>query len=241
MRKTIIYWILITKLYVYMIFNFKKLEKAKKDNDTKKYDKISTKACNLYEDAIFNSTKSNFEVMGTEKIDLNETYLVVANHLGITDIASILKAFPKYIAFVSKKELSNIFLFSKWMRITGSIFMDRESIRASIPEVNVGIENLKNGISMCIFPEGTRSITKEIGEFKKGSFRLALKSGVKILPTVLVGTRSAYEDNGNKFCKGDIKVVFLDPIDINKLNSDEVDNLHVIIRNKIEETYKKFV
>ena len=119
--------------------------------------------------------------------------------------------------------------------------MDRESVRDSIKELNLGVENLKKGINLCIFPEGTRSLTKEIGEFKKGSFKMAIKANVKILPTVLVGTRSVYEENGNRVCAGDVKVIFLNPIDINELSSDDVKNLHKIVRNKIEDTYKNFV
>lgn len=241
MRKTIIYWTLMAKFYLYIFFNLKRLEKAKKNNNITVFNKLNVKASKLYYESVFNSSKSNFEVIGREKVDLDETYLVVSNHLGIADIPSVIRAFPKPIAFVSKKELSNIFVFSSWMRNTGSIFMDRENVRASLSELNAGIENLKNGISMCIFPEGTRSVTKEVNEFKKGSFKLALKSGVKILPTVLVGTRSTYEENGNKIAKGDIKVIFLDPIDIKNLDSEEVKNLHVIIRDRIENEYKKFV
>lgn len=229
------------KFFLYMFFNLNRLKEAKKNNDFDKFEKFSYGSYKLYCDAIFKSSKSKFEVIGSEKIDLNETYLVVSNHLSIVDIVSVIRAFPKNVVFVSKKELSNVVVFSEWMRVLGCIFMDRQNARASIEELNKGIEVLKNGTSMCVFPEGTRSTTGEIGEFKKGSFKLALKSGAKILPIVLVGTRSVYEDNQNKIGKGDIKVIFLDPIDINKLSSDEVKDIHNIVRNKINDSYKKFV
>ncbi len=230
-----------SKFYLYLVFNLKRLERHRKDNNLDKFNKISYKASDLYVDAIFKSSKCSFEVLGIENIDLNETYFVVSNHLGMVDIAAIMKAFPKYVSFVSKKELSKIPVFSRWMRNLGSVFMDRESVRDSIKELNLGVENLKKGINLCIFPEGTRSLTKEIGEFKKGSFKMAIKANVKILPTVLVGTRSVYEENGNRVCAGDVKVIFLNPIDINELSSDDVKNLHKIVRNKIEDTYKNFV
>lgn len=241
MFKTLIYWILMAKFFLYMFFNLNRLKEAKKNNDFDKFEKLAYTSYKFYCDAIFKSSSSKFEVIGDEKIDLNETYLVVSNHLSIVDIASVIRAFPKNVVFVSKKELSNVVVFSEWMRVLGCIFMDRQNARASIEELNKGIEVLKNGTSMCVFPEGTRSTTGEIGEFKKGSFKLALKSGAKILPMVLVGTRSVYEDNQNKIGKGDIKVIFLDPIDINKLSSDEVKDIHNIVRNKINDSYKKFV
>lgn len=229
------------RFFLYMFFNLNRLKEAKKNNDFDKFEKLVDTYYKFYCDAIFKSSRSKFEVIGSEKVDLNETYLLVSNHLSIVDIVSVIRSFPKNVVFVSKKELSNIVVFSEWMRVLGCIFMDRQNARASIEELNKGIEVLKNGTSMCVFPEGTRSTTGEIGEFKKGSFKLALKSGAKILPMVLVGTRSVYEDNQNKIGKGDIKVIFLDPIDINKLSSDEVKDIHNIVRNKINDSYKKFV
>lgn len=212
-----------------------------RNNDVDKCEKISRRAAELYIDSVFKSSKSTFEVLGIEKIDLNETYFIVSNHLGMVDIPAIMRAFPKYVSFVSKKELSKIPAFSRWMRDLGAVFLDRENVRNSIKEFNRGIENLKNGRCICIFPEGTRSVTKEIGEFKKGSLKMAIKANVKIIPTVLVGSRSVYEDNGNRIRKGDVKVIFLDPIDVNELSLDEVKDLHEIVRGKIEATYKKFV
>lgn len=241
MIKTIIYWVLMTKFFLYMAFNLKRFKKFKINGDFEKFNKLFNRANKFYCDATFKSSKSKFEVIGREKIDLNETYLLVSNHLSIVDIVSIIKAFPKNVVFVSKKELSNVMFFSDWLRTAGCIFMDRQNVRNSIEELNKGIEVLKNGTSMCIFPEGTRSVNGEIGEFKKGSFKLALKSKVKILPVVLVGTRSVYEDNNNKICKGDVKVIFLDSIDIDQLSPDELKDINSIVRNRIEDTYKKFV
>ena len=172
-------------------------------------------------------------------MNFDETYLIVSNHSSIVDIAAIIRSFPKYFVFIAKKELSNIPIFGKWFQVGGCIFLDRENIRESVEILNRGIETLKSGISMCIFPEGTRSITGEVGEFKKGSFRLALKSKVKILPVVLSGTRSVYEDNNNKITKGDVTVAFLDPIDIKNLSSEECSNLHKTVRNLIDEKYKE--
>lgn len=239
--RTLVYWIFMARFLLFMCLNIKRLEKFKSNNEREKFNELFHKGNSIYCDAIFKSSKSSFEVFGREKIDLNETYLLVSNHLSIVDIASIVKAFPKEVAFVSKKELSNIILFSKWLRTVGCIFLDRENTRNAIKEISKGIEVLKNGTSMCIFPEGTRGDGKTVGDFKKGSFKLALKSNVKILPTVLVGTRNVYEENNRKIRKGDIKVIFLDPLDPNHMNPDEIGNLNIDVRNMIEETYKKFI
>ena len=238
MSKTIVYWYLNAKMYMYLFLNYKKFKKAKEEKNVEAFNKYLTKSYKLYSDTIFKSSKSDLIIEGTDKINLDDTYLVTSNHLGIADIAAIVKAFPKIINFVGKKEISGIPIFSDWMRISGCVFMDRSNVRESISQVNEGIKVLKSGMSMCVYPEGTRSVTGEIGEFKKGSFRLAIKSGAKILPTVLVGTRSVYEDNKNRIKKGKIRVVFLDPIDIKDLSDEELNNIHNIVRDRIEKVYK---
>ena len=80
-----------------------------------------------------------------------------------------------------------------------------------------------------------------MGEFKKGSFKLALKSNAKILPIALSGTRSVYEDNSNRITKGSVRVCFLDPIDINELTKEEIKNIHILVREKINDKYKTLI
>lgn len=239
--KRLAYGSLTIKFYLYMAFNLRRLKKLRKDNNKDRFMKLAEKADKYYADSIFNSSKTRFEVIGQEKIDMEETYLLVSNHLGMADIVSILKAFPKHVAFVSKKELSKVPVLSEWMRISGSVFIDRENTRDSIEKLNDAVENLKNGICMCVYPEGTRSKTGEIGEFKKGSFKLALKSNAKILPVALSGTRSVYEDNNRRITKGNVKVCFLDPIDTNDLTKEEIKNIHILVREKINEKYKTLI
>lgn len=241
MFRTLIQWILTVKLGIYLVVNYVRFKRFYNNGDKEKFYKIASKSYDLYCDTIFKSSNMNFEVLGLENIDMEETYLIVSNHLGLADIATILKAFPKYLNFVCKKEIANVIVLSNWMRMCGCIFLDRESARNSISEINRGVENLKNGMSMCIFPEGTRSTTGKIGEFKKGSFKMSLKSGAKILPMVLVGTRSVYEDNNKRIAKGDVKAIFLEPIDVKKLSSEEINDLNSIVRDRIDEVYRKFV
>ena len=239
--KRLAYGSLTIKFYIYMAFNLRRLKKYKKDSNRDKFMKLAEKADKYYADSIFNSSKTSFEVIGQEKIDIDQTYLLVSIHLGMADIASILKAFPKHVAFVSKKELSKVPILSEWMRTSGSVFIDRENTRDSIEKLNNAIENLKSGICMCVYPEGTRSKTGEMGEFKKGSFKLALKSNAKILPIALSGTRSVYEDNSNRITKGSVRVCFLDPIDINELTKEEIKNIHILVREKINDKYKTLI
>ena len=239
MFRTLIYWALMGRFFLYITFNLKRLEKAYKRNDLEKVRKLTSTSHQIYSQAIFKSSNAKIDVSGLEKINLDETYLLVSNHLSLVDISAIIKAFPKYVTFASKSELSSVFVFGDWMRLCGSVFLDRENPRETITSFNKAIENLKNGISMCIFPEGTRSITGEIGKFKRGSFKLAIKSNVKILPVVLHGTREIYENNCKRIKKGTVKVIFLDPIDVSKLSKDEIKNINDVVRDNINSVYEK--
>lgn len=241
MNRSFGYWMRMAKFFLYISANIRSFRKAKESGDKDKFYKLFQKSQDLYVSAVFDSAKIDFEVIGQNKINPQDTYLVVANHSSILDIVAVHKAFPKNLCFVSKIELSNVIVFSEWMRIMGSIFIDRNDSRSSILEFNKAINTLKSGMSMCIFPEGTRSNTGQIGEFKKGSFKIALKSSVKILPLVLHGTRSVYENNGNKLGDGAMKAIFLDPIDVKDLTSEEVRNIHIIVRDKMDAVYKTIV
>lgn len=239
MYKTLFYWIRYAKCYIFMALNLKSFKKSKECNDREKFNKLFIKSSNLVSEIFYKSAKIDLDIIGQDKVNLDETYLIISNHLGIVDITTVMKSFPNFVTFVSKVELSKLPIFTEWLRTAGCIFIDRNDTRSSIIELNKGIEVLKSGISMCVFPEGKRNNTGQIEEFKKGSFKLALKSGVKILPMVLHGTRGIYEDNNNRIGDGKVKVRILDPIDIHSLNSDELKNLHVIVRERMNEVYKQ--
>jgi 1-acyl-sn-glycerol-3-phosphate acyltransferase len=115
------------------------------------------------------------------------------------------------------------------------IFMDRENIRESIKSINQGAEYLREGYSMVIFPEGTRSKCSKISEFKKGSTKLGIKAEVPIVPITINGTYKCLEGNKNKFYGDDVKIVIHKPIYVQNLNKEEQANLAESIKNIVQE------
>jgi 1-acyl-sn-glycerol-3-phosphate acyltransferase len=113
------------------------------------------------------------------------------------------------------------------------VFIDRSNIRESVKSINEGVENLKNGYNMCIFPEGTRSKGDQVGEFKKGSMKLALKSNSLVVPVAINGTYKVLEANGWKIKPADVSVKILKPIDTQSISKEEKKDLSNIIRNSI--------
>ncbi|WP_112180536.1 MULTISPECIES: 1-acyl-sn-glycerol-3-phosphate acyltransferase [Paraliobacillus] len=155
---------------------------------------------------------ADLTVTGTENIPLDEPVLYVANHQGNMDIPILYSTAPQTMAFVAKKEMEKIPLLGYWMKERGCVFIDRGNARNSLKAINQAIASLKSGHPLAIFPEGTRSKGPEIGDFKSGSLRIALKAGVKVIPVTF---KDSYKLIGKKGGNTPAKVAvhYSDPID----------------------------
>jgi 1-acyl-sn-glycerol-3-phosphate acyltransferase len=173
------------------------------------------------------------DVRGKENIPKG-TCLYVSNHQGYFDIPILIASLDRPIGFIAKKEMLKLKTMSYWMKQIHSIFMDRSNVRESVKAINEGIVNLKNGYNMVIFPEGTRSKGPIVGEFKKGSMKLGLKSGVPIVPLAIDGSYKLREGNKRSYIKpGEVKITVCKPIYPDELTKEEQTNLAEIIRNVI--------
>lgn len=151
-------------------------------------------------------------VTGTENVPSDEPVLYVSNHQGNMDIPLLYSTAPQTMAFVAKKEMEKIPLLGYWMKERGCVFIDRENARNSLKAINEAIQNLKLGHSMAVFPEGTRSKSSQVGDFKAGSLRIAIKSGVKVIP---VSIKDSYKLIGKKGknTPAKVSVHYSEPID----------------------------
>lgn len=164
----------------------------------------------------------------------NEPVVVVANHQSFVDIPLLCGYLDMNVGFVAKEEIKKWGLFNLWMERARCVFLDRRSPREALKSFNAAINFVKEGKSVCIFPEGTRSIDGNVGEFKKGSFKLALEPKVKILPVSIKGTYEIM--NKHKFFINfgkKIKLIIGEPIDIVNLNREELKEINRKVREKI--------
>lgn len=172
------------------------------------------------------------ETKGMENIP-DKACCFVANHQGNFDIVAMLATIDKPMGFIAKKELKKVSIISVWMKEIKCVFIDREDIRASLKAINEGAQNLKNGYSMAIFPEGTRSKKREIGEFKKGSLKMALKAKAPIVPVTLDGSYKIFEEHNGGIRKGKIKLTVGKPIYLDKISREEQKKLSETVKNEI--------
>ncbi|MDD4754423.1 MAG: lysophospholipid acyltransferase family protein, partial [Desulfitobacteriaceae bacterium] len=183
--------------------------------------------------------KINLNISGKENVPEGPV-LFVSNHQGYADIPIYCAVFTeKQIGFVAKTSLGKIPIFGEWIRDIRSIFIEREDPRSSLKTIEEGISLLNQGFSLVIFPEGTRSKGPQMGQFKKGSLRLATKSGVPVVPVTVNGTYHVYEDLGYVHSGASVDFHIHPAIDTKSLSKQEANNLaekvEELVKSKLEE------
>lgn len=151
-----------------------------------------------------------------------ETVLFVSNHQSYVDIPVFLSDLGGPHGLMAKRELGRVPFLSKWMRLLGCVFVERDDIRAAAQAMREAEEVLQGGRSLIICPEGTRSKSDEMGEFKAGSVRMAFKAGVRIVPICVDGSYKALEGNNYRVSKTKVPVrlCILPPVETKGLSKE---------------------
>lgn len=173
----------------------------------------------------------DIHVKGKENIP-EGTCVFMGNHQSILDIPVLRNSAGRTIDFVAKKELLKVPVVGYWISHINSVALDRENPREGIRAINKAVENVKEGYTFAVFPEGTRSKDGKIHEFKKGSGKIATKPKVPIVPFVIKGTSACFEDN-KKFIPGRIDIIFGEPIETENLTRDEEKNITETVYEKV--------
>jgi 1-acyl-sn-glycerol-3-phosphate acyltransferase len=178
------------------------------------------------------------EVHGLENIEPNRPYIYAANHQSAFDIFVLLAVLPPKIRFLAKKELFSIPLFGPALGKSGSLPIDRSNRQAAMKSIELAAQAVRNGRSIIIFPEGTRSENAEMLPFKKGGFVLAIKSGQPLMPVSISGARAILPRGWGRVHPGPIKVVFGRPIRTDTYKSRNKDELMALLREAIASNYE---
>lgn len=175
---------------------------------------------------------STINVVNEDKLP-DGNVLYVGNHQGYFDIPLSLGYLPKHKAFVAKIEMIKAPILSLWMKKMGCIFLDRSNLRQSVKVIKEGIEKLKSGASLVIFPEGTRAKSNQVAEFKKGSMKLGVKANVPIVPFTIDGSFKMYEGPGKRITKSTVNLIIHDPIYPDQLTKEQLFSLSEDVREII--------
>lgn len=174
-------------------------------------DEIIWKFAHWWGRVVLGATGSKVTVRGAENIP-SGSVVVMGNHQSYFDIMLVLGYIDKPLAFIAKKELARAPIVAPWVRQMGGIFLDRKDVRQAARVFQQAVEKVKGGYSMVIFPEGTRSRSAEMGDYKKGSMKLPLRAEAPIVPVSIDGTYKVFEGNGYRIGSTDIILTIAPPI-----------------------------
>ena len=180
------------------------------------------------------ATGAEVEVNGNENIP-QEPVLFVANHQGAFDIPLLLGYINNPKAFIAKWELQYMPLVGGWMKRIKCIFIKRNDFRQTLCAFKSAGEVFAQGQSLVIFPEGTRSQSDKVGEFKRGSLKIALRENVPIIPVVIRDSYKLREANGGLIKAAKVELDILEPIYTDKLSKEERKDLTINLERMIRE------
>ena len=175
------------------------------------------------------------EVQGLEHLQEGQAYVFAANHRSNFDIFVLLAVLPCRFLFVAKKSLFQIPVFGWALSRMGSIPVDRTNLKAAIKSLNQAAAIVRGGVSMMIFPEGTRGTSGELLPFKKGVFIMALKAAQPIVPVAISGTRFIQPRKSFRVRPGPVRVVISPPINPEDYHRQE--DLMEAVRRAIAANY----
>ena len=210
----------------------------RKKGDTQGLRLYATQVAQQFAKSVFGFSGSTTEVIGLENIPKESAALFVSNHQGHLDYAVLLGYIDKPKGFIALHGAKNIPIVREWMMDIDCIFLDRDNIKQAMEAINRGVELLKSGWSMVIFPEGRRSKSNTMGPFKAGSFKLATKSKVPIIPVTLDGTYKIIEANNHFIVPSHVRVTIHPMIETANLKGEELKNLPARVHEIIASALK---
>ncbi|MDO5409505.1 MAG: lysophospholipid acyltransferase family protein [Lachnospiraceae bacterium] len=224
---------LLIGLYLILAIPVMLFLKATNENHKERNDLIASRMVRWIFKLVLGATGSRVTVTGKEHIP-DEPVLYVANHRSYFDIVSGYANLDTPCGFVAKKEMERFPLLRDWMRLISCLFLDRKNVKEGLKTILQGIDMVKKGTSIWIFPEGTRSQTEEMLEFKEGSMKISEKSGCAIIPVAFKGTDDVFEKHVPYISPSHIQIQFGEPIYPKQLSKEEKKFLGAYVRNKIQ-------
>lgn len=217
------------------LYKVKSLEKQGKIKEKEAYiHQVTSKWAN----AQLKMSGAKVTVFGQENLPKDSPVVFMSNHQSNFDIPLLIVYIDHFKGFVAKTELTKIPILNSWMENIKCVFMDRNDLRQSVKTIIEGINLVKSGHSMVIFPEGTRGKGGPMGEFKAGSFRLATKPKVPIVPITINGTYQLMEQNKGMIKAAHIELYIHPMIETAKLTKEETSELPETVKTLIASQLK---
>lgn len=182
---------------------------------------------------LITSTGMKIKVIGKENLPSQGPVVYMATHKSLFDIVILFAMIDDPCIVIGKKELQQMPFVNKWFDALGCIYIDREDKRSALTSIIKGIEEIKAGQSIIIFPEGTRYMTNDVQHFKEGSFKLATKTLVPIVPIALSNTYKVFEEK-KRIQKAEVVVHIGKPIPTKELSNEALRELPGYVEEQVK-------
>lgn len=167
-------------------------------------------------------------VIGEEHVPRDEAVLYVCNHRSIMDIVISYERCPRLTGYISKDIIKKIPVLHLFMKRLHCLFLNRKDTRQGLEIILSAIDKVKQGVSICIFPEGTRNKNEKLTNllpFKEGSMKIASRTGCKIVPMAVSHTEETLENHFPWLRKTDVTLMYGEPIDTKDMDKEALKHL----------------
>lgn len=181
-------------------------------------------------------------VIGEENVPKDAAVLYIGNHRSYFDIVLTYARCPRLTGYIAKKEILKVPLLSRWMKFLHCLFLDRDDIREGLKTILAAVDKIKSGISIMVFPEGTRSTGPselEMLPFHEGSFKIATKTGCPIIPVSITNSANLFENHLPWVTAVPVTIEYGAPIYPKELSKEEQKFIGKYVQNVILETLKR--
>jgi 1-acyl-sn-glycerol-3-phosphate acyltransferase len=171
-------------------------------------------------------------VVGVENIPAG-VCIFASNHASNLDPVALTPNIPRRVALLAKKEVFKIPVLSKAIRLAKLVPVDRSDSEAAAESVDLAIKYLKEGLSFCVYPEGTRSRDGRLLPFKRGTFVMALRAGVPVVPVSLAGTQNLMRKGDWRIYPGEVTVRFGAAVSTEGYAMEQRDELRRVVQDVV--------
>ena len=180
-------------------------------------------------------------VIGEENVPTDVPVLYIGNHRSFFDVPLTYPRCPIRTGYIAKKEMEKVPLLSTWMKRLHCLFLDRNDLKQGLKTILTAIEKVKSGISICIFPEGTRNNGEELSmlPFRDGALKIAEKTGCAIIPISMNNTADIFEAHFPRVKKVHVVIEYGKPIYPKELDKETRKHLGIYCHDLIQDTIKK--
>jgi 1-acyl-sn-glycerol-3-phosphate acyltransferase len=195
---------------------------------------ILDKLIRLWARLLVRAAGIDLHIENVERIDPSKRYILVANHYSYFDITCILAAIPQPIRFMAKVSLFKIPIFGWSLARAGFIPIDRQNRRTAVKSFDLAAERIRKGNTVVVFPEEGRSRHREMREFQRGAFLLALKSRLEMVPMAIDGTYDVFRVGAKRITPGRVTIRVGTPIATEGLTLRDKERLSSEAREQIQ-------